>query len=292
MVLVDPAGVLEPLGRCRVMGILNVTPDSFSDGGAHLDREEAIRFGRLLADEGADIVDVGGESTRPGATRVDKAEELRRVLPVVEALAAVGIAISIDTTRAEVAAAAVAAGAVMVNDTSGGADQDLLSVVATSGVPYVLMHSRGPSSQMATQAHYSHVVAEVAAELSQRLTNATDVGVDLAQVVLDPGIGFAKTAEQNWPLLAHLAVFAALGRPVLVGTSRKSFLGALLAGADRVARPVEDREAATQATTALAAWDGAWGVRVHDVRPAADAVRVVAAVRAARTEVPGRGEQE
>lgn len=286
MTTTDRPGLLAPLGRARVMGVLNVTPDSFSDGGQHLDRDEAIRFGRQLAADGADLVDVGGESTRPGAPRVAAAEELRRVVPVVAALCADGITVSIDTTRPEVAEAALDAGAGMVNDTSGGADPRLLAVVAARGVPYVLMHSRGPSVDMAARAQYADVVAEVRAELAGRLALAVAAGVDEAQVVLDPGIGFAKSAEQNWPLLAHLDAIASLGRPVLVGTSRKSFLGSLLAGPDGRPRPVDDREAATQATTALAAWDGAWGVRVHDVRAAADAVRVVAAVRAAR-EVSG-----
>jgi dihydropteroate synthase len=256
------------------MGILNVTPDSFSDGGAWYDADAAVAHGLALVAEGADVVDVGGESTRPGATPIDADEELRRVRPVVRALAAEGVAVSIDTTRATVAEAALADGATIVNDVSGGlADPSLVKVVAATGAPYVLMHSRGPASAPAV---YADVVADVCADLTRRLDEAVAAGVDPARVVLDPGLGFAKDAAHNLALLAALPRLVALGPPLLVGASRKSFLGSLLGGRD-----VADRDDATQATTALAAWQGAWGVRVHAVRPAADAVRVVAAVRAA-----------
>ncbi|MDQ1712165.1 MAG: dihydropteroate synthase [Frankiaceae bacterium] len=256
------------------MGVLNVTPDSFSDGGAFYDAGAAIAHGLALVADGADVVDVGGESTRPGATPIDADEELRRVRPVVRALAAEGVTVSIDTTRASVAEAALADGATIVNDVSGGlADPSLVKVVAATGAPYVLMHSRGPADAPAV---YADVVTEVCDDLLRRLDEAVAAGVDPARVVLDPGLGFAKNAAHNLALLAALPRLVALGPPLLVGASRKTFLGTLLGGRD-----VADRDDATQATTALAAWHGAWGVRVHAVRPAADAVRVVAAIREA-----------
>jgi dihydropteroate synthase len=270
---------LPRLDRCAVMGVVNVTPDSFSDGGAWATPDAAVRHGRKLVARGADIVDVGGESTRPGADRVAADEELRRVLPVVRALAAEGAVVSIDTTRASVAAAAVAAGARLINDVSGGrADPDMARVVADGGVAYVLMHSRGSSADMQTLARYDDVVATLAEELTAALEQMLAAGVRQEQVIFDPGLGFAKDAEHNVQLLAALPTLLALGRPVLVGASRKSFLGRLLGD-----RPVDDRDDATQAITALVAWQGAWGVRVHAVRPAADAVRVVAAIRGARS---------
>jgi dihydropteroate synthase len=271
-------GLDLPDDRCLVMGVVNVTPDSFSDGGAFLDPAAAVAHGLRLVAEGADLVDVGGESTRPGADRVDAEEERARVLPVVRALAADGVVVSVDTTRASVAEAALDAGAALLNDVSGGtADPAMAKLVAATGVPYVLMHSRGPSADMQSRATYADVVAEVGAELAARLADLVAAGVDPEQVVLDPGLGFAKTAAHNWALLGRLGELATLGRPLLVGASRKSFLGALLGD-----RPVADRDDATQATTVLAAVAGAWCVRVHVVRPAADAVRVVAAARGAR----------
>jgi dihydropteroate synthase len=268
---------LPRLDRCAVMGVVNVTPDSFSDGGAWATPDAAVGHGRKLVARGADIVDVGGESTRPGAARVDPDEERRRVLPVVRVLAADGAVVSIDTTRSAVAAAAVAAGARLVNDVSGGrADPDMGRVVADTGVAYVLMHSRGSSADMQQLASYDDVVATLSAELTQSLERMLAVGVREEQVIFDPGLGFAKNAEHNVQLLAALPALLGLGRPVLVGASRKSFLGHLLGG-----RPVDGRDDATQAITALVAWQGAWGVRVHAVRPAADAVRVVAAIRGA-----------
>ena len=254
------------------MGVLNVTPDSFSDGGSFSDADAAIAHGLDLVAQGADVVDVGGESTRPGAAPVDEDEELRRVRPVVRALAQEGVVVSIDTTRAAVAEVALDDGARIVNDVSGGTSSSLLKVVAEAGAPYVLMHSRGPAG---TKVDYDDVVAEVCSDLARRLADAVETGVREDRVVLDPGLGFAKNARQNLALLNALPALVALGPPLLVGASRKSFLGALLDG-----REVTDRDDATQATTALAAWHGAWGVRVHVVRPAADAVRVVAAVRA------------
>jgi dihydropteroate synthase len=235
----------------------------------------------LVAD-GADLVDVGGESTRPGAGRVDAAEEMRRVVPVVRELAAAGVGVSIDTMRRETAAAAMAAGAVMVNDVSGGAaDPELPRLVADAGVPYIVMHWRGHSVDMQQRAAYSDVVDEVCQELRGRLEAVVGAGVDPAQVVLDPGIGFAKTPAHNWALLAHLDRLAELGRPLLIGASRKSFLGGLLA-VDGTPRDSDARADATVAVTALAAAAGAWGVRVHEARGNADAVRVVAAIREAR----------
>jgi dihydropteroate synthase len=268
--------------RCLVMGVVNVTPDSFSDGGLWLDPDAAVRHGLDLVAEGADLVDVGGESTRPGAGRPARDEELRRVLPVVRALAAEGVPVSIDTMRSEVAQAALEAGALVVNDVSGGlADEAMAQVVAAARVPFVVMHWRGPSATMSSLASYGDVVVDVVAELRARLDALVAAGVDADQVVLDPGLGFAKDAGHNWALLGRLDELHALGRPVLVGASRKRFLGSLLADDAGEPRPVEQREAATTATTVLAAQAGAWCVRVHDVRPSADAVRVVAASRAA-----------
>lgn len=266
------------LGRTRVMAIVNVTPDSFSDGGQSLSPGDAVRHGLRALQDGADLVDVGGESTRPGAQRVSESEERRRVLPVVERLAAAGAVVSVDTMRAAVAAAALDAGAQLVNDVSGGlADPDMLPLVAQREVPYVVMHWRGHSADMQSRARYDDVVAEVRGELSGRLEACAQAGVDLQRVLVDPGLGFAKTSEHSWALLRGLPALAALGRPLLVGASRKGFLGAALASPDGTARPAGDRDAATAAVTVLAAQAGAWAVRVHDVRPSADAVRVVAA---------------
>jgi dihydropteroate synthase len=269
--------LLRPGGLTRVMGVVNVTPDSFSDGGTYLDPIDAVRAGLRMVDEGADLIDVGGESTRPGASRVVASEEMRRVLPVVAELAAAGVTVSVDTTRVSVAAAAVDAGAVLVNDVSGGVDPDLLAMVADRGVYYVLMHARGPSADMTTRAVYGDVVSEVVAELRARLEVVLAAGIAEDRVILDPGIGFAKAAAHNWALLGRLDKLSALGRPLLVGTSRKSFLGSVLADQRGAVRPSEERDDATQATTALLAAANVWGVRVHAVRPAADAVRVVRA---------------
>ncbi|SDO91966.1 dihydropteroate synthase [Klenkia soli] len=270
-------------GRCRVMGVLNVTPDSFSDGGTFAQAGPAIEHGLAMHAAGVDWVDVGGESTRPGAHRVDAAEECARVLPVVAELAAAGVAVSIDTTRADVAAAALDAGARLVNDISGGlADAGMAPLVAERGVPWVLMHWRGHSREMYAAARYGDVVTEVCAELTARVEDVVAAGVDPAQLVLDPGLGFAKNAEHNWALLAGLDRLVGIGLPLLVGASRKSFLGRLLADPDGTPRPAEQRDAATLATTVLAAEAGAWGVRVHDAGPSVDAVRTVAAVRDAR----------
>jgi dihydropteroate synthase len=266
--------------RCLVMGVVNVTPDSFSDGGSWLDPDKAIAHGLELTDQGADIIDVGGESTRPGAQRVPLAEELSRVLPVVAALARAGSYVSIDTMRAEVASEALAAGARMINDVSGGlADPDMARVVAAAGVPYVVMHWRGHSADMYGPAVYSDVVAEVQAELGSRIQALVAAGVDPAHLILDPGLGFAKLPEHNWRLLASLDHIARQSGypdtfPVLVAASRKGFLGKLLASPDGKARSFARSDDATIALTALAVAAGAWCVRVHAVPGNVDAVRV------------------
>jgi len=275
-------------GRPVVMGVLNVTPDSFSDGGRYADLDAAVAHGVRMHLDGADVVDVGGESTRPGARRVMPAIERQRVVPVIEALAAAGVPISIDTTRAEVAEAALTAGARIINDVSGGlADPDMGKVAAAAGCPYILMHWRGHSRQMRRLATYQDVVRDVRDELSAQVDGAIRAGVAPENLVIDPGLGFAKTAEHNWLLCARLGDLVALGYPVLVGASRKSYLGSLLAGPDGAARPVADREAATIATTVLAIDAGAWGVRVHDVRGNLDAILVWQATRRATRETRG-----
>src|SRR6478672_13415211 len=277
-------------GRCVVMGVLNVTPDSFSDGGCFADAPSAVAHGLQMHAAGADYVDVGGESTRPGADRVDAEEECRRVLPVIRELSAAGVRTSVDTTRAEVAAAALGAGASLVNDVSGGlADAGMTRLVADAGVPWVLMHWRGHSREMYAAARYGDVVTEVCAELTARVEDVVAAGVAPEQLVIDPGLGFAKRAEHNWALLAGLDRIVAIGLPVLVGASRKTFLGRLLADGGGEPRAAELRDAATLATTVLAAEAGAWGVRVHDAGASVDAVRTVEAVRAARAGGTVRG---
>jgi dihydropteroate synthase len=273
------------------MGVVNVTPDSFSDGGRWYDPRSAIAHGLDLAAQGADIVDVGGESTRPGAQRVSAQEELRRVIPVIAELGRSGVVVSVDTMRAAVAEAALEAGAALVNDVSGGlADPYMPRLVAQAAAPYVLMHWRGHSRDMSSRAAYVNVVKEVRAELAERIEAVTAEGVDPALIVLDPGLGFSKMPAasgpdaHNWQLLAHLRDVAHIGGqdfPVLVGASRKRFLGRLLANQDGIPRPFTQGDAATLAITALAAAAGAWCVRVHEVPANADAVRVAAAWRAA-----------
>jgi len=266
-----------------VMGVLNVTPDSFSDGGRYDSVDAAVAHAVDMRSDGADLVDIGGESTRPGADRVPPEVEIARVLPVIRELAAAGVPMSIDTTRAEVAAAALAAGVSVVNDVSGGlADPDMATVVARAGCPWVLMHWRGHSRTMRELAEYDDVVKDVRDELRSRVDAALRAGVAPSKIILDPGLGFAKRAEHNWRLSAHLDDIIGLGFPVLVGASRKSYLGAVLAGPDGRPRPPEGREAATVATSLLAAQAGAWGVRVHDVLATVDALRVLRATRLAR----------
>jgi dihydropteroate synthase len=268
--------------RAVVMGVLNVTADSFSDGGRYLDLEAAVARGRALVAAGADLIDIGGESTRPGAHRVPPEVEQERVVPVIAELARAGAVCSVDTTRSSVAAAALDAGAAIVNDVSGGlADPEMASVVAQAGVPWILMHWRGHSADMDALARYDDVVAEVRAELLARVDAALTAGIAESAIVLDPGLGFAKTAAHNWSLLRALPQLTGLdgpgwGFPVLIGASRKRFLGTLLADSAG-SRPPAGREDATTAISALAAADGVWGVRVHETAASLDAVRVAAA---------------
>lgn len=266
------AGLPRP-DRCLVMGVVNVTPDSFSDGGVWFEPADAIAHGISLTREGADLVDVGGESTRPGAERPSIAEELDRVIPVVGALSAEGIVVSIDTMRAAVAVEAVHAGARAVNDVSGGAaDADMLAAVAGLDVPFIVMHWRGHSTAMQASATYDDVVVDVQAELRARIEAALAAGIRSERIAVDPGLGFAKTGEHNWELLAHLGSLLELGFPLIIGASRKAFLGTLLA-TDGRSRPVGARDNASAAISALAAVSGAWCVRVHDVTPSLDAVK-------------------
>jgi dihydropteroate synthase len=278
--------------RPLVMGVLNVTPDSFSDGGRYAATDAAVAHGLRLVADGADLVDIGGESTRPGATRPLVSEELDRVVPVIRELVAAGAVVSVDTMRSEVAAAAVDAGARVVNDVSGGlADPRVLDVVADSAATYVAMHWRAHADRMGDLAVYDEpggVVAAVRRELSQRVEAVLAAGVPAGRLVLDPGLGFAKRAEHSWELLRHLADVTVLGLPLLVGASRKSFLGDLLAGDDGTPRPVAGREVAGHAVSVLAAGQGAWGVRVHDVRGTRDALAVWERLGMPRTTAPAR----
>ncbi|MFJ6568628.1 dihydropteroate synthase [Streptomyces sp. NPDC091292] len=271
--------------RCAVMGVVNVTPDSFSDGGRWFDTTAAVKHGLDLVGQGADLVDVGGESTRPGATRVDETEELRRVIPVVRGLASEGVTVSVDTMRARVAEQALAAGATLVNDVSGGlADPAMVPTVAAAGAPFVVMHWRGfmEGGSGNIRGTYADVVSEVVDELHARVDAVIAGGIAPHRIVVDPGLGFSKDAEHDLTLLAHLDRLRALGHPVLVAASRKRFLGRILAGPEGAPPPARERDAATAAVSAIAAHRGAWAVRVHEVRATADAVRVARAVEAAR----------
>ena len=263
--------------RVQVVGVVNVTDDSFSDGGHYLDPDRAVERGLALAADGAAIIDVGGESTRPGAVRIDPRVETVRVIPVVKELASQGITVSIDTMHAGVARAALENGAQMVNDVSGGrADAGMGDLLVEAGVPWVLMHWRSVSSDHPHEVpRYRDVVAEVRAELLASIDDAVAAGVDPAKLIIDPGLGFAKTGQHNWALLHALPKLVAIGVPVLVGASRKRFLGTLLAGPDGAVRRPDGRETATAVVSALAALHGAWGVRVHDVRASVDALKVV-----------------
>ena len=267
-------------GTCvQVMGVVNVTDDSFSDGGLFLDRDRAVEHGLKLAADGAAIVDVGGESTRPGASRVDPRVESARVLPVIKELAEQGITVSIDTMHAEVAEAALENGAQIVNDVSGGrADPNMARLLADAKVPWVLMHWRSVGANRPHEVPaYRDVVAEVRDELLAGVDAAVHAGVGPDRLIIDPGLGFAKTAEHNWALLRALPEFVGTGIPVLVGASRKRFLGTLLASPDGEPRPPGGRETATAVISALAGLHGAWGVRVHDVRASVDAIKVLGA---------------
>ena len=276
--MLHPSGLpenLQELNRTLVMGVLNVTPDSFSDGGRFNDANIATNHALQMINDGADIIDIGGESTRPGSERISVQEELDRVLPVISALADSGIAISIDTMRPEVARVAIAAGACMINDVSGGkSDPEMLEYAASLNSPYILMHWRGPSNIMNTLTDYQDVVADVTAEISQQVDVAVAAGIARERIVIDPGIGFAKTVDQNWPILKHLDVLEGLGLPILMGASRKKFLGELLAK-DGEPRDSDERESATAAISTLMAVRGLWAVRVHDVKSSSDAIAVV-----------------
>jgi dihydropteroate synthase len=265
--------------RVHVMGVVNVTDDSFSDGGLFLDRDRAVDHALILAAEGAAIIDVGGESTRPGAARVEPRIESARVLPVIKELAGQGITVSIDTMHAEVARAALDNGAQIVNDVSGGrADPNMAPLLADAKVPWILMHWRSVGADRPHEVpNYRDVVVEVRDELLASVDAAVSAGVDPARLIIDPGLGFAKTAEHNWALLHALPELVGTGIPVLVGASRKRFLGALLAGPDGEPRPPDGRETATAVVSALAGLHGAWGVRVHDVRASVDALKVLEA---------------
>ena len=278
-----PTVALPRPGRCVVMGVLNVTPDSFSDGGCFADAASAIAHGLEMHAAGADYVDVGGESTRPGADRVDADEECRRVVPVIRELTAAGVRTSVDTTRAEVAEAAITAGAALVNDVSGGlADKNMAELVAEAGVPWVLMHWRGHSREMYAAARYGDVVTEVCAELTARVEDVVAAGVAPGAARARPGPGVRQARRAQLGAAGRPRPLVALGLPVLVGASRKTFLGKLLAAPDGTVRPAEQRDDATLATTVLAAQAGVWGVRVHDAAASVDAVRTVEAVRAVR----------
>ncbi|WOQ16301.1 dihydropteroate synthase [Raineyella sp. W15-4] len=265
--------------RTQVMGIVNVTPDSFSDGGEHFGTDAAVRHGLRLLAEGADMLDVGGESTRPGIARTPEAEELRRVVPVVEQLAARGATVSVDTMRASVARATAAVGARIINDVSGGlADPEMYAAVAESGCAYVLMHWRGHSTEMDRRTTYDDVVGQVRDEVAARLARAVDAGIAVDDIIVDPGIGFAKTREQDWELLRHVDRLSALGRPVLIGVSRKRLLGQVVTGTGAEHSP-KDRDFATAAVTGWMAERGIWAVRTHEVRAQRDAIAVVRALR-------------
>lgn len=281
-----------PTDRTLIMGILNVTPDSFFDGGLHADAATAVAHAKTLVAQGADIIDVGGESTRPGATRVPLAEEQRRVLPVIEALAAENIVMSVDTLNPETARAAVAAGAHIINDVAGmSLREDMIETVAELGVPYILMHSRGTSLTMDSQAVYTDVAAEVFNELFTLRERLITGGVAPGQIILDPGPGFAKHGQQNWQILAGLQALAAEGHRVLVAGSRKRFIARLLQEQDAAAsglpsdqvaeRAATERDVASAALSVMAAEAGAWAVRVHNVQATADALAVREAWRQA-----------
>ncbi|MDV2979863.1 dihydropteroate synthase [Pseudarthrobacter oxydans] len=281
-----PAARFEdlPTDRTLVMGILNVTPDSFSDGGRHATADTAIAAGLRMFYAGADIIDVGGESTRPGAEDVSPEEEQQRVIPVIQALVKAGALVSIDTTHASTAAAAVEAGAAIVNDISGlSIEPEMAEFVAAAKVPYILTHRRGDARTMNSLADYKDVAGEVVAELAGVRDKLYAAGVTAEKIIVDPGLGFAKNDAQNWELLQNLDQLDSLGHRVLVGASRKRFLGTLLTVAGKAAAP-EERDGATAAITAISAYRGAWAVRVHDVGPSLDAVKVAARVAAPRAD--------
>jgi dihydropteroate synthase len=257
--------------RTLVMGILNVTPDSFADGGRHYGFEDSINRAKVMIDEGVDIIDIGGESTRPGAERISLDEELNRVIPVITELQPLGVSLSIDTMRSEVAQAAIGAGATIVNDVSGGlADPLMAKVIAKNpAVQYIAMHWRGHSKDMQQQAHYKDLIREVRQELENRVEELLKAGVNPEKLILDPGIGFSKSAEHNWEILQNIERFQLLGYPLVIGASRKRFLGELTDSSNP-----DDREAASVAVTTLMARHKVWAVRTHSVKPHKDAILV------------------
>lgn len=258
--------------RTLVMGILNVTPDSFADGGRHFSLADAVNRAKVMVEEGVDIIDVGGESTRPGSLRISAEEESARVIPVIEAIKDLGVTISIDTTRAEIAKDAISKGATIVNDISGGLqDPGIARVVASHPeVQYIAMHWRGESKDMQSRAIYKDVVSDVRSELEERVESLIKAGVLPEQLILDPGIGFAKTSEHNWELLRNIERIQLLGYPVMVGVSRKKFLGELVGASDP-----DQRDSATLAITTEMARKGVWAVRTHSVKPHVEAIKVV-----------------
>ena len=280
--MLRPAGLpsqISALERTAVFGVLNVTPDSFSDGGMHSSTIDAVTHGLALMQQGADVIDVGGESTRPGAERVSEDEELARVIPVIKELVNNGATVSIDTMRSQVARAAVQSGAQIVNDVSGGlADANMFKVVAELQVPYILMHWRGHSTEMEKLSRYQDVTVEVISELQTRIQTAEDAGINLDYLVVDPGIGFAKNSEHNWSLLKNLEQFQNLNCPLLIGASRKRFIGELLAD-EQGPRDVLNRDFASTALTTVLAERNVWAVRVHQVQAARDAIAVIEALR-------------
>jgi dihydropteroate synthase len=265
-----------------IMGVLNVTPDSFSDGGEFLELEAAVTQAKALIAQGADIIDVGGESTRPGAVRVPPEEEHRRVIPVIQAIAGLGARISIDTMNSSTALAALEAGAEIVNDVSGGlADPGIFSAIANSNCLYILGHWRGQSDVMDKLNNYSDVAREVVAELTEQVSIAVANGISRDRIVVDPGLGFAKDIHQNWDLVNRLDELEKLGLPILVGASRKRFLAALLDQNDPASVSTPRRDVATAVLTALLLQRKLWGIRVHNVQLTSDAIKVVAALKGA-----------
>jgi len=264
------------MNQTLVMGILNITPDSFADGGKYFSKQDAVNQGRRLFTEGADIIDIGGESTRPGAERVSEDEELSRVIPVVVELVKDGAVISVDTMRSQVAKEAIAAGAKYINDVSGGlADEKMASVISSNpSIQYVVMHWRGHSKQMQENAIYEDVVKDVKEELDNRVSDLINLGVNAEQIILDPGIGFAKDSAHNWQLLKSLERLQMLGYPLLIGASRKRFLGELINNQNP-----SDREFATIALTTELARQKVWAVRTHTVKPHKDAIAVIERLR-------------
>jgi dihydropteroate synthase len=275
---------LSRLHRTLVMGIINVTNDSFSDGGKHFDIDDALRKTHAMIIEGVDIIDIGGESTRPGAERISEQVERTRVIPLLREMVELGAIVSVDTMRSSIAEEAISAGASLINDVSGGlADPVMGEVIAATRVPYVAMHWRGHADHMNSLSHYKNVAHDVRDELAARIDGLLAQGVELEQIIIDPGLGFAKTPMHNWEILHDFKVFKDLGRPILVGASRKRFIGELLAaeGADRA---LDERDNATIALSALVAHAGAWCVRVHEVLGSRDAVEVVSAWQSGKQE--------